>query len=724
VVVAQKVAVRVLALLLGSMLAWGCAEQARQPRPALPPVPSLTPRPASPPITTEPIPLTPESAEREARRPVGGIFRGNGELVGRPPQRAEAALTPQGDVTLNFVNADIRDVAKAVLGDLLKVNYIVAPSAQGTVTLQTSRPLPRSEILPTLETALRFSDVALVEVGGVYQIVPAGDAPRQGARILRNPASSGSSLQIVPLRYVSADEMQRVLDPLAPAGSVVRVDNARNILVLAGTQRELATLTETISIFDVNWLAGMSFALFPLKIAAAKGLAAELAEVLGGAGSPVAGLVRIVPIERMNAIMAISPRAQLLEQVQAWVDRLDRGNERDDQRIYVYRVQNGRASDLASVLSKALTGESQSAGTSGRQGDAVAALYPPATMLNTPGGAVSVLPPDAPGLAPPPATGLSPRSPLAPDTERGESAGNRLTQGGRIRITADETNNSLLIVGTAREFATIEAALRRLDVLPLQVLIEAVIAEVTLTNDLRYGVQYLLRSGNFQFSNFQTSAAGIALQPGFSALFLPGVDNRVVLNLLESVTNVNVVSSPQVMVLNNQTATLQVGDQVPIATQSAVSVLTPNAPIVNTIQFRDTGVILKVTPRVNESGLVLLDIAQEVSDVAATTTSTIDSPTIQQRRVTSSVAVRDSELVALGGLIRDSQTRAKSGIPVLQDIPLFGPLFGTRTNNVQRTELLILITPHVVRTPEDARGIAEEMQQRMRALAPLRERIQ
>jgi general secretion pathway protein D len=261
----------------------------------------------------------------------------------------------------------------------------------------------------------------------------------------------------------------------------------------------------------------------------------------------------------------------------------------------------------------------------------------------------------------------------------------------------------------------IEGALKRLDILPLQVLIEATIAEVTLNDQLNYGLQWFFQNGNHSLS-LSRAATGQVLPifPGFDYLFA-SPNARVVLNLLSEVTTVNVLSAPQLMVLDHQTATLQVGDEVPIAVQQARSVTNPDAPIVNSISLRDTGVILKVTPRVNASGMTILEVEQEVSDVARTTTSSIDSPTIQQRRIRSVVSVADGESVALGGLIRDNHSTSKEGIPYLSSIPVVGALFSGNTRTKNRTELLILMTPRVVRNPTDARSVTDELRRRLTA---------
>jgi general secretion pathway protein D len=305
----------------------------------------------------------------------------------------------------------------------------------------------------------------------------------------------------------------------------------------------------------------------------------------------------------------------------------------------------------------------------------------------------------------------------------------------RTRLVADPGSNTVVVQTTRLDWPRIEAALRRLDQVPLQVLIEATIAEVTLNDRLRFGLQVAVRSGNFAV-NFtpdrSRSASFVASEPGNGRAgrlddtllgllggYLSVPDARVLLDALSSITTVNVISSPQLMVLSNQTATLQVGDQVPIATQSALPVESFGGRIVNSIQLRDTGVILRVTPRVNSSGLIGMDIEQEVSDVVPTESSGIDSPTIRQRRVQSTVAVQSGETVALGGLIRRGNNRTRSGLPGLRDVPVLGQLIGSTDTAETRTELLVLLTPRIVRSSEEARSLTAELRARLTGFEPL-----
>ncbi|PIK72013.1 type II secretion system protein GspD, partial [Methylobacterium frigidaeris] len=305
-----------------------------------------------------------------------------------------------------------------------------------------------------------------------------------------------------------------------------------------------------------------------------------------------------------------------------------------------------------------------------------------------------------------------------------------------IGIVADDANNSLVISATRNQYDKILRILGRLDAMPTQVLLETVIAEVTLNDSLAFGVQWFLKeSGSrFNLASIDTDKAAKAAAtrgttgliasairgvPGFNYL-LAGTDFNVVLNALQGVARVNVISSPNITVLDNRTAKLQVGDQVPIIKQSGQSALTAGAPILNQIEMKDTGVILSVTPRVNKNGLVVLDINQEVSDVVPTTTSQIDSPTIRQRRVATSVAVSDGHSLAIGGMVQEKAQITNENLPVLSDLPVIGAAFRNRVDQRVRTELLVFIRPRVIRGTVEADRIAEDFRHQFRAMMPVR----
>jgi general secretion pathway protein D len=563
-----------------------------------------------------------------------------------------------------------------------------------------------------------LNGAALTLDNGIYKVVTLQQAATGLTGVVLSArardSARGFAIHVIPVRYASALALSDILRPFVGPGRVFRVDPARNLIIFAGTGPEARDLIEMVGVFDVDWMSGMSFALFPVQVADAKAVVTDLETVfLQNGQSPLAGLIRFVPIERLNAVLVISPQPAYLDQAETWIDRLDRGGEGAGRRIFVYHVQNGRAEDLAAVLSSIFPSGGDGGGGKQVIGDGLAPGLTPATLTSdTPaakGGDT-----DQP---------ISPPIPAAAQRVSDTTGISAIVDGGDIRIIADERNNALVVMATAAEYRMIEATLKRLDLTPLQVLIEVTIAEVTLNDDLRYGLQWFFQQGNnaLTFSTLATGAVSSAF-PGFSYVLSPS-SAQIVLNALTEITDVRVISSPQLMVLDNQTARLQVGDQVPIATQSAVSVSDPNAPIVNSIEFKDTGVILTVTPRVNASGLVTMEVLQEVSDVTETTTSALNSPTIQQRSIESTVAVQSGDTVALGGLIQDREEESTSGLPLLSEIPILGNLFKSTNQAKRRTELLVLITPRVVRDQREAQEVTEELRKRLTGIEPLQQKI-
>jgi general secretion pathway protein D len=690
--------------------------------------PSIETRPAGP------VTGTPRTAPAELG-PVGEdegepvervVQRGTGTRLSSPERRPQAAaLTTDadGEITLNVVDGEVREVVRMVLETALGANYVIDPTVGGRITVQTTRPLPAEDLVPVLDAVLRMNGAALVQTGDLFKVVPIDQAltagPMPDLRPLPNARTPGFGVQVVPLQFVSATQLGALLEPFTPPGGTIHVDAGRNLLLLAGSSDQLASLRDLISIFDVDRMRGMSFGLFPLENATAPEVAMELDQIFGTeeAGPPT-DLVRFVPIERLNAVLMVSAQPAYLDEAETWIQRLDRTGEGEEPQIYVYPAQNARASNLAEVLSEIFGARTVTIG-------APSLLAPgrePVQLGSTQGfelgataGERQTSPEEAeeperaaPVRPAPPRAGLPPLLPTSPafgPEEEGQP---------EIRIIADDSTNSLVIRALPRDYRKIREAIERLDILPLQVLIEATIAEVTLSDQLRYGVEWFFRSGDFEATFSQTGNV-VPTFPGFSALFA-NADARVVLNALEEVTDVNVISSPQLLVLDNQTARLQVGDQVPIVVQQAAPITGDLDTIVNSIELRDTGVILTVTPRVNAGGLVTLEIQQEVSNVVQSETQTVSeqsTPTISQRLVSSTVAVQSGETVALGGLITDERERGRRGVPILSSIPVIGVLFSTRSRVAARTELLVLLTPSVIDSPARARAVTEELRRRL-----------
>ncbi|MGH6917991.1 MAG: secretin N-terminal domain-containing protein, partial [Geminicoccaceae bacterium] len=559
----QLAQVVLVAIVLGTLA--GCAEmpgrwaEPPQPLAAEPPVP---PSERPPPIA-RPIELGLPSQRDEPAEPLERVVRpGTGSFVAPPSPAVRASLTTDaaGEITLNVVDAELREVVRLVLQDALGVNYVIDPSVGGRITVQTMRPLPADDLLAVLDSVLRMNGAALVRDGDLYKILPIeqaiGSGPIPDVGPIPDAGNPGFGVRVVPLRFVSATEMAPLLEPFTPPGGAVQVDPARNLLLLAGMPDQLGTLSSLITMFDVDWLQGMSFGLFPLDSAPAAELVEELHQIFSSLeGGPLEGLVNFVPIERLNAVLVVASQPTYLDQAEVWIDRLDRIGEGEEPRIFVYSAQNARATNLADVLS-----EMFDARTTTVEGSSLLAPGQEGIELS----ATSAFAPDAePGEEGEMPVGAAIRSAAAPGRPvRAEPTG---PEDADIRIIADDTTNSLVIRAVPREFEKIREALEELDRLPLQVLIEATIAEVTLNDELRFGIEWFFQEGDFEFT---FNPSGLTPLPGFSGLFASGNDVRILIQALDEITDVNVVSSPQLMVLDNQTARIQVGDQVPISVQS------------------------------------------------------------------------------------------------------------------------------------------------------------
>jgi general secretion pathway protein D len=639
-------------------------------------------------------------SDRIASAPRNTVEQGTGRFVRQiSPAQPD---TVAGDVTLNFDNTDIREVVKVILGDLLAVNYVLDPAVQGSVSLQTGRPLRRDLLVPTLETLLRMNNAALIHKGDRYEIVPLANAmrgrlsPQLGET--DRPLPQGYAIRIVPLQYIGAQEMASILEPLAPEGSLIRVDSLRNLLVLAAAGPEMTNLLQTIDTFDVDWMAGLSVGFFSLEYAKTQDVINQLKSLLADEkqGNPFDGLFRFIAVESANAVLVVSPQADYLEKIQEWIARLDLAEASGStaQQLYVYRVKHGDAENLADILGRVFGGDGVSGG---RTVGSVAPGKTETTLSSNNGQAAS----------------------SASETRRASSSQVELSAA--VNIVADPVNNSLLVKANPRDYRKILDALKQLDILPLQVLVEATIVEVKLTGSLRYGIQWQFFTGGKDGYDHQTlltqSDQGGAPQifPGFNWSVILSPDTiRSTLSALASNGLVNVLSSPSVMVLDNQEAKIQVGEQVPVATAQQQGT-TVTDRIVNQIEYRDIGVMLTVKPKVTPGGLVQMEIEQEVSTVAKET-GALNSPTFRTRNITSHVAVRSNQAVVLGGLIQNTRENGKSGIPGMYRVPVVGALFGETNRSAERTELVVILTPRVIASDGDIETVTATFRNKVKNL--------
>ncbi len=663
------------------------------------------------------------------------------------PSGQGVETTAGGNISLDFADTDIREVVAQILGNILHVNYTIDPSVHGTATLRTVEPLSRSQLLPVLQTLLAQNGAALVTSDKIYRVLPAKDAVTASA-VAMSPTQAG--IAVVPLRYASAEQLVTVLQPYVANGGKITAATGQNALVVSGDPLTRDTLVQLVHAFDIDILAGQSYVLLPVTTGDAKDFASSLQDAFRSqTRGPLAGLVQVVPMERINSVLVVASQPSLLRDVQRVYSLIERKERETVRSWHVYYLQDSRANDVAYVLQQAYTpnnvtaqpsGSSTGTPGSGTQGLSTIGLNgsvgggllgggmggAPATGLGTglypgAGGGVGTTPAASTATQPGAAAATAaaqPTNPLLGGLEQGGGAAN--TEPTAMRIIPNAQNNAVLIYATTQEEETVEAMLRKIDILPLQVRIDAIIAEVDLNDTLQYGTQYFFNQGGLNGVLAETF-------PGVSAGFrLVGNPSsaQIALAALQGVTKVRVLSSPEILVLDNQPAQLQVGDLVPYLTQSSQSQITSNAPIVNSINYMQTGVITQVTPRVNSGGLVTLDIVQVVSNVDNSVTTQVNSPAFLERTVQSRVVVQDGQTVGLAGLIQDSATQANQGFPWIKDIPLVGGLLGQQNNSRTRTELLVLITPHVIHDQRDARALTEDLRDQMRNAAAVPQQLQ
>jgi general secretion pathway protein D len=693
------------------------------------------------------------SQSNAGERGRAAVFEGT-EITEIADARADRAVSGNG-YDLNFENTPVATVAKVVIGDILNTGYTIDPRVQGTISLVSVRPVPKSDIVFVLENALRLGGVVLLHDSAGYRLTPLGDAV--GAGRVDSAAASpepGYGVSVVPLQYVSAQTILKLMDSFATKPGGVRADATRNLLLIQGTGAERRTAVETAMSFDVDWMRGQSIGIYPLSNSAPEPIISELEKIMDSGESGLsASVVKFQPISRLNAILVVSRKPALLHTAATWIRRLDHADTARNS-VHVYRVKYGEARQIARVLTDMFIGGSSasldsadnqlapgSGSTSTSSADRLSLNGNSSSQTNgfaqrpqsttTAGGGT-------------PAFGQSQQAggggTGALDSRSTGGNGQPLMQG--VRITPDVVNNTLLIYADQGSYRIIETTLQQVDQPQLQVAIDATIAEVTLTNELSYGVQAFLTSRNLGLKpdngsilNTQSASAPGATTaaaatstaatagavtnafinrafPGFNFLIGSEAQPSAILDALHTVTSVKVLSNPSLVVINNQVATLQVGDVVPVSTGSA-TVLTTNNTVVNTIDYRNTGIILRVSPRINVNGNVRLEVEQEISNVSPATAASL-TPTVSERRVKSSISVATGQTVLLAGLISEQQNGTRNGIPLLDEIQGLGDAFSHQDKKGTRTELIIFIRPQIIRDGTDAHHVAEELRSKLR----------
>jgi general secretion pathway protein D len=668
-----------------------------------------------------------------------------------PPQRQRTGNEPGFE--LNFENTPVPAVAKVVLGDILKAGYSIDPRVQGNVSLASGRPVPKSDILFVLESALRLNGVVIVRDNDEYRLIPANDAIGAGnVDAATSQAEPGYGVSVVPLQYVSAATLLKLLDSFATKPGTVRADMARNMILIQGTGPERRTAIETALSFDVDWMRGQSVGIYPVQNSNPEPIIAELEKITdAGEGGLSQNVIKFQAISRMNAILVVTRKPVLLQTAEKWIKRLDNTNA-SRTGVHVYHVRYGEARQMARVLNETFTGASSALDSAADQvapgsGATATSSRGTGTGQSSQFGSTTQQSSSAFGRL----GGFDPRNTANTsaastglDARAGGASNAPLLPG--VKITADTVNNALLIYATQENYQIVERTIRQLDRPQAQVAIEATIVEVDLNDNLSYGVQFFLQSQALGYHpdagsllNVPASPPGVAPTaagattatgatatvasaflntafPGFNFLLGPAAQPNAILDALHAVTDLKVLSNPSVVVVDNEAATLMVGSDVPISTGSA-NVLTTSNTVVNTIDYRTVGIILRVVPRININGNVRLDIEQEISQVtnASSASSAANlTPTVSERKVKSSISVANGQTVLLAGLIQDQKEVDRSGIPLLDQIPNLGDAFSHQNKTAARTELIVFIRPQIIRDSVDAHFVAEELRSKLR----------
>ncbi len=627
----------------------------------------------------------------------------------------QAAANPVQDETLpiqlDLDNADIHQIIR-IIGDALRINYIIDPAVQGTVNIHTAGGLRQSDWLSILETMLKINGATMVRVGNFYQVVPAGSAVRQPLQVQdqRTVAPDDQMvLQVLRMKFVSAGDMSRLLSPYLSEGASMVVQETGNVILITERRSNLRKLLEIVDIFDMNAFEGERVRMYPVRNNLARQIVEDLRAVFSGYAMSEASAVRLVVIERLNAILVIAPNVAVFPEVMMWLERLDQPSAVGGLRTYVYKVRNSKAADLQGVLSQLYSAQSQF-------GAVVAPAVAPAQAVQQAQLPVS---PETQPQVPPNLFGAPVQSAQPAQAVLGT------VQAGNIRIIADTMNNMLLIQTTPQQYSDIERTLLDLDVLRRQVLVEAQIYEVVLDESMSLGLSAILQAKGTLGANPMTTAsfassAGSPPSFGAQTFAFVGRTREIVgfINASENRSRVRSLSAPSVMVGDNQTANFTVGADIPVPTSSSVTAVQAGGTnlFAQTIAFRSVGVILQVSPQINDSGTVTLQISQEVSQAGANTLSSIVAPVIGKSSVSSSIVLRDGQTVALGGFIRDQNDVSRSRVPLLGRIPGLGLLFGNTRNSQSRTELVILITPHVLRTHDEADLATDALKLKLREI--------
>ena len=645
------------------------------------------------------LPAAKEKASSEPEQPgdtpTAGPLSGMQEPAEEPSQEDPAE---RGLIVLNFDDANLYEVIRT-LAELLKINYIVDPNVRGKVTIHTAGALREADLFPVFFQILEANGLTALKEGSLYKITGLKDAPR--LPILSRYGRDGEELppgqrvvmQIIPLKHVSGDEITKLLTPFVSSEGTIISHGPSNTLLIVDKGINILKILKLVDVFDIDLFEKVTHRFYPLHYVDAEEIVKLLDNVLGSYDPSKQADIKLVAITRLNMILAVSESVRLFNKVEEFVKMLDVPSDTTQPKIYVYPVKNGKADELSALLNQIFSNK--------RGSDKKGGGEPPTTAETT-----------KPKISSNPFAMVSEQH-KGDTTGAGHEPGGAVGSGtlaGEIKVTADAIRNVLIIEAVPSDYRIIENILIRLDVLPRQVLIEVLIAEITLDESTELGVEwsYVKGPGDLGTSLLSASMGVSGLQ------YLIGQTDRWThaLSTLATENKVNILSSPSVLASDNKEASINISTEVPVV--SSTYTVAETDLVTTNIQYRNTGVILTVTPHITENGLVSMDVRQEVSDQSENVQAGGQTyPSFFQRSVNTTLTVKHNQTIVLGGLIKENKSDGRSGVPILNRIPILGFLFGKKSRSTTKTELIILITPRVIASLDDVDAVTEEFKKKI-----------
>lgn len=628
-----------------------------------------------------------------------------------------------GQISLNFDDADVYEVIRTI-ADNLQINYIVDPNVRGKVTIHTAGNLSIKDLFPIFFQILETNGLTAVKDGNIYHIVPLKDASRMpnitrfGTTYEKMSAGERIIIQIIPLKYISSDEAAKILEPFISGGGTIISHKQSNVLVAIDTSSNIQKILRLIQSLDTDFFEKVNHRFFVLEYAYADETAKILTDVFSDYAQEGKSPIKFVALPRMNTVLGVSSTPEIFAKVEELIKQIDVPGKDSAPKVFVYYVKNGDASEMADLLNAVFyqksseKSESSSASSEGSNKQKKVELFPSSTT----------------GSSSPEITTQKIEPPRKETVlkEAAEPTGvSAEIIKDKIKITPDPVTNSLIIQASPKDYRVIENILNQIDILPKQVLIEVTVAEVSLDTSTSLGVEwsYIQGPGGTPSTSLIQAAIG---SPGYTSFsdsavggglkYMIGQANRwsAILSALAKEGNVKILSSPSVLASDNKEAKIEISDEVPVA--SAQYQFDTNTSLIQTnIQYRNTGVILTVTPHINENNLVTMKLKQEVSELkdVLVKVGKDEFPSFFKRTVETSLTVKDGQTIVIGGLIREKNSDNTTGLPCLINLPMFQYLFGKNTQTNEKTELIILIVPRVIANLTDVDAITEEFKSKV-----------